>query len=145
MSLPMRRLAVRILDASCGEIDAVSKAYGTLVQSLRMVSCDRKNVWASDAKRWSTAGIGVDGAGRVLFIHARSPWPVHDLVEALLALPIDLRRAMYVEGGPEAQLFVRAGGREIERLGAIEGAAQAAGIAWEIPNAIVVVRRTPAK
>ncbi len=49
---------------------------------------------------------------------------------------------MYVEGGPEAQLFVRAGGRELERLGAVEGGAEGdAGLAWEIPNAVVAVRR----
>ncbi len=134
---------VRILDADCGELDPFLQAYGTLIQSIRMVSCDRKNVWAADAKRWSAAAIGVDGAGRALFIHARSPWSVHDLVDALLALPLDLRRAMYVEGGPEAQLFVRAGGREVERLGAFEGGAhkEGAGVAWEIPNAVVAVRR----
>lgn len=133
---------VQILDAACGELDAFPPAYGTLIQSIRMVSCDRKNVWAPTGKRWSAAAIGVDGAGRALFIHARSPWPVHDLVDTLLALPLDLRRAMYVEGGPEAQLFVRAGGRELERLGALEGNAEAqAGFAWEIPNAVVAVRR----
>ncbi len=133
--------AVRILDAACGELDAFPPAYGTLIQSIRMISCDRKNVWAPGPKRWSAAAIGVDGAGRALFIHARSPWPVHDLVDALLALPVDLRRAMYVEGGPEAQLFVRAGGRELERLGALEGSEGDRGLAWEIPNAVVAVRR----
>ncbi len=135
---------VRILDATCGELQSLP-AYGTLIQSIRMVSCDRKNVWARDARRWSTAAIGIDGDGRALFIHARSPWPVHDLVQALLALPVDLRRAMYLEGGPEAQLFVRAGGREVDRLGARERAAQDgdAGFAWEIPNAVVAVRRPP--
>ncbi len=134
---------VRILDAACGDLDPVLPAYGTLIQSIRMVSCDRKNVWAPDAKRSSAAAIAVDGTGRALFIHARSPWPVHDLVEALLALPLDLRRAMYVEGGPEAQLFVRAGGREVERLGVFEGSAhkEDASLAWEIPNAVVAVRR----
>jgi len=135
---------VRILDAACGELDVFPPAYGTLIQSIRMVSCDRKNVWAPGPKRWSAAAIGIDGSGRALFIHARSPWPVHDLVDALLALPVDLRRAMYVEGGPEAQLFVRAGGRELERLGALErgGAGEgSAGLAWEIPNAVVAVRR----
>jgi Phosphodiester glycosidase len=136
---------LRILDATCNEVDPAAEGYGTLIQSIRMVSCDRKNVWAPDAKRWSTAAVGVDGAGRALFIHARSPWPVHDLVDALLALPIDLRRAMYVEGGPEAQLFARGGGREVERLGAFEGSTQQgeAALAWEIPNAIVAVRRAP--
>jgi len=134
---------VRILDAACGELATVPPDYGTLIQSVRMVSCDRRNVWAADGRRWSTAAVGVDGNGRALLVHARSPWQVHDLVEALLSLPIDLRRAMYLEGGPVAQLFVRAGGREIERLGAFEGAAQkaGAGLAWEIPNAVVVVPR----
>lgn len=134
---------LRIIDAACNESEALSPLYGTLVQSIRMVSCDRKNVWAPDARRWSAAALGVDGAGRALFVHARSPWPVHDLVDALLALPIDLRRAMYLEGGPEAQLYVRAGGREIERVGAFEGKVgdDAAAFAWEIPNAIVAVRR----
>ena len=135
---------VRILDATCGDLDAFPPAYGTLIQSIRMVSCDRKNVWAPDAKRWSAAAIGLDGGGRALFIHARSQWPVHDLIDALLALPLDLRRAMYVEGGPEAQLFVRSGGRELERVGALEGSAGEAhaGLAWEIPNAVLAVRRT---
>ena len=134
--------AVRILDAACGDLDPYPPPYGTLVQSIRLVSCDRKNVWAPEEKRWSSAVVGVDGAGRVLFIHARSPWPVHDLADALLALPIDLRRAMYLEGGKEAQLFVRGGGREVERLGALEGTSRDdAAIPWEIPNALVAVRR----
>ncbi len=134
----------RILDAECGDMDALASGYGTLIQSIRLVSCERKNVWAPDTKRRSTAAVGIDGAGRILFMHARAPWPVHDLVDALLAAPIDLRRAMYVEGGPEAQLFVRAGGRDVERLGALErasGEGEAVGLAWEIPNAVIAVRR----
>ncbi|GEJ59330.1 phosphodiester glycosidase family protein [Anaeromyxobacter diazotrophicus] len=135
--------AVRLLDGACGELDLFPPPYGTLIQSIRLVSCDRQNVWAPEPRRWSSAALGVDGQGRVLFIHARSPWPVHDLVDALLALPIDLRRAMYLEGGKEAQLFVRGGGREVERLGAIEAAgAEDRAIPWEIPNAVVAVRRS---
>lgn len=133
---------VRILDGACEDVDALSASYGALVQSIRMVSCKRENVWAPDGKRSSTAAIGIDGAGRTLFIHARSPWQVHDLVKTLLAHPIDLQRAMYAEGGPEAQLVVRAGGRELERLGALESRGKdRGGLAWEIPNALVAVRK----
>jgi hypothetical protein len=133
---------VNILDAACGELDAGGRRYGTLIQSIRMVSCDRRNVWALDRnKRWSTAAIGIDGSGRTLFIHARSRWSVHDVIERLLALPIDLRRAMYVEGGPEAQLFVRSGDHEAERLGIIEATELDPGLTWTIPNAVVAVRR----
>jgi hypothetical protein len=133
---------VRIIDAACSELELLAPQYGTLIQSIRMVSCDRENVWAPDARRSSIAAVGIDGSGRALFIHARSAWSVHDVIEALLAAPVDLRRAMYLEGGPEAQLFARGGGREVERLGAFEGGGdQGASLAWEIPNALIAVRR----
>jgi hypothetical protein len=135
--------AVRMVDRECEDLSDAERRYGTLVQSIRMISCERRNVWAPSDRRFSTAAIGLDAKGRVLFFHARTPWPVHDLVKALLELPIDLAQAMYVEGGPEAQLFARGGGREIERLGTFERAPGAAdtGKAWPVPNVIVAVRK----
>lgn len=135
--------AVRIVDRECDDLDEVARGYGTLVQSIRMISCDRRNVWAPSDRRFSAAAIGLDGRGRVLFVHARTTWPVHDLVAALLALPMDLVRAMYVEGGPEAQLYARGGGRQIELVGGLTGPARAAdpGKAWPVPNVIVAMRR----
>jgi uncharacterized protein YigE (DUF2233 family) len=134
--------AVRMIDRDCDDLAASGQAYATLVQSIRMVSCQRRNVWAPSERRFSTAAIGVDGRGRVLFIHARAAWPVHDLVNALLALPIDLRQAMYVEGGPEAQLFVRGGGQLHEWVGAFERLPQAQNRdAWPVPNVIAAIRR----
>jgi hypothetical protein len=133
----------RIIDRDCEDLDTIAPRYGTLVQSIRMVSCERKNVWSPSPRRTSAAAIGIDGKGRVLFIHARSPWPVHELVDALLALPIDLRRAMYVEGGPEAQLYVRGGGREVERVGTFESSPGATtGSAWPVPNVLAAIPRT---
>ncbi len=134
----------QIIDRQCQDLGTLSPGYGTLVQSIRMVSCDRKNQWAPAAKKWSTAAIGADRKGRVLFIHARSPWPVHDLVDALLALPIDLQRLMYTEGGPEAQLYLKAGKREVEALGSYETGFNENDDntrAWEIPNVIAVTRK----
>lgn len=134
---------VRIVDRECHDLAAAERSYASLVQSIRMISCDRRTVWAPSERRFSSAAVGVDAKGRVLFIHARSAWPVHDLAQALLALPIGLAQAMYVEGGPQAQLFARGGGREIERVGEFEGAARAAasGRAWPVPNVLVAVRR----
>jgi hypothetical protein len=134
--------AVRLLDRDCEALDPVLARYGSAVQSIRLVSCDRKNVWSPSPRRHSAAAIGLDGAGRVLFIHARSAWPPSALADALLALPLDLRQAMYVEGGPEAQLYARGGGRELERVGAFEVApAAAGGEAWPVPNVIAAVRK----
>jgi hypothetical protein len=133
----------RIIDLDCDPLDVAGQSYGTLVQSIRLVSCHRRNVWAPSDRRTSTAAIGTDGAGRVLFIHARTPWPVHDLVNRLLALPLDLRQAMYVEGGPEAQLYVRGGDQELELSGALEAAAdvQLSVEGWPVPNVVTAVRR----
>jgi hypothetical protein len=134
---------VRLVDRDCEDLDLATRQYGTLVQSIRMISCDRRSVWSPSERRFSTAAVGLDAKGRVLFIHARTPWPVHELASALLALPIDLARAMYVEGGPEAQLYARGGGRELERVGRFEGPVRAPdpGQAWPVPNVIAAVRR----
>jgi hypothetical protein len=134
---------VRIIDRDCEELESASRPYTALVQSIRMVSCQRKGVWAPSERRFSSAAVGLDGAGRLLFIHARSPWPVHLLVAALLAAPIDLRQAMYVEGGPEAQLYVRGGGTELTRVGGSElGLALPTGN-LPVPNVLAAVRRGP--
>lgn len=129
---------VQIIDRDCQDFETVGRAYRTLVQSIRMVSCHGSNVWSQQPRAWSTAAIGIDGQGRVLFIHARAPHTTHDLIATLLELPIDLKRAMYTEGGLEAQLFVRAGGREFEFLGTVDdsGAVQGPDLAWPIPNVI---------
>lgn len=132
---------VRLIDLACEALDPAARAYGSLVQSIRMVSCERAGVWAPSERRFSSAAIGVDGAGRLLLIHARSPWPVHELVAALLAAPIDLRQAMYVEGGPEAQLYVRGGGTELLRQGASEHGLELPGSGMPVPNVVAAVRK----
>ncbi|HET6437769.1 MAG TPA: phosphodiester glycosidase family protein [Anaeromyxobacter sp.] len=143
---PVARTAppVRMVDRDCEDLESALRTYGTVVQSIRMVSCSRRNVWAPSLRRSSVAAVGVDGRGRVLFLHARSAWPVHDLIEALLELPLDLRQAMYVEGGPEAQLYARGGDQEVERLGAASTAGGGSASGWPVPNVIAAVRRGPA-
>ena len=136
---------VQIIDRECQDFDAVSRGYGTLVQSIRMVSCAGRNVWAPQPRAWSTAAIGIDRQGRVLFIHARAPHTTHDLIEVLMGLPIDLKNALYAEGGPEAQMFVRAHGEQLEYVGALDpssGDESGARLAWPIPN---VIGATPLK
>jgi hypothetical protein len=63
-------------------------------------------------------------------------------VDTLLAAPLDLVQAMYVEGGPEAQLFARGGGKELERFGTFESADTNAR-AWPVPNVIAAIPKKP--
>ena len=133
---------VQIIDRACQDFAALRGRYHTLIQSIRMVSCDGRNVWSPQDRRWSIAAVAVDGGGRVLFIHSRSPYPVHDFVNILLRLPLDIRNAMYLEGGPKAALYLSANGIEIERLGRFDSAlletnANAHGL--PVPNVLGVV------
>tara|TARA_Y100001960_G_scaffold216482_1_gene226295 strand:- start:1827 stop:2702 length:876 start_codon:yes stop_codon:yes gene_type:complete len=107
----------KIIDRECEDFDALRKKYATLIQSIRMVSCKRKNVWAPQNKIWSTAAIAIDIKGRILFIHVRSPYSTHELINMLIKIPINLERAMYVEGGADAQLYINTGKEEHEFIG----------------------------
>ena len=138
----------QILDRDCQSVDQLRKLYHTLIQSIRMISCDGKNVWEQQDKKWSTAAIGMNQSGDILFIHVRSPFSTHDLIDNLLKLPIQLKRAMYVEGGSEAQLYIHSGKHELEYVGSYSTGANetdANTLAWPIPNVVGITRLSPSK
>jgi uncharacterized protein YigE (DUF2233 family) len=108
---------VKIIDRQCEDFKTWEKKYKTLIQSIRMISCKGKNVWAQQTQKWSTAAMAVDSLGRVLFIHVGSPYSTHDLINILKKLPLSIDRAMYVEGGPQAQLYINIGTHEHEFVG----------------------------
>jgi hypothetical protein len=128
-----------ILDPECDDVKALEKHYRVVLQSIRMIDCKGANRWRKSSRVWSTAALAVDDKGRVLFIHARSPWDVHDFIQILLELPLGVRRAIYLEGGPLASLALDAGGASIVRTGSWEtGFNENDDIAkpWPLPNII---------
>jgi uncharacterized protein YigE (DUF2233 family) len=108
---------VKIIDRECEDFKIWEKKYKTLIQNYRMISCKGKNVWAQQPQKRSRAAIAVDDHGRVLFIHVGSPYSTHDLINILQTLPLRIDRAMYVEGGSEAQLYINIGTHEYEFVG----------------------------
>ena len=108
---------VKIIDRECEDFETWKKKYKTLIQSIRMISCKGKNVWAQQAQKSSRAAIAVDHLARVLFIHVGSFYSTHDLINILKKLPLNIDRAMYVEGGPQAQLYINIGTHEYEFVG----------------------------
>jgi hypothetical protein len=134
----------QIIDRACQDFGVLRKQYNSLVQNIRMISCQGKNVWAKQDRKWSIAAVAMDEEGRVLFVHSRSPHSVHDFINELLEFPLDVKNAMYVEGGPEAQLYVKSGDFEGEWLGSFETGFFETDDntgAWPIPNVIGVVRK----
>lgn len=136
---------VMMIDRQRDDFERLKGLYQSLVQSIRVISWEGTNVWQQQARRWSNALVGIDGDGRLLFIHVRSPYSVHDLAEMLLDLPIGIARAMYVEGGAQAQLYVGSKHESLELTGIPEGFdedSQGSRTAWPIPNVIGIVRRS---
>ena len=107
----------KIIDRQCEDFDTWKTKYKTLIQSIRMISCKGKNVWEQQPQKWSTAAIAIDRHGRVLFIHVGSLYTTHDLINILKTLPLRIDRAMYVEGGPQAQMYIKVGTHEYEFVG----------------------------
>jgi hypothetical protein len=133
-----------IFDLKCTPLARLNQRYRTVVQSLRMIDCRRRNRWGRSPKRWSVAMMARDGQGRALFIHSRTPWTMRAFIDRLLRLPIDIREAIYLEGGPEATLFVNAGGIRIQKVGSYEtGFNENDGNrrAWALPNVIGITPR----
>ncbi len=140
--------AIQIIDRECQDFPSLYKHYTTLIQSIRMVSCKHKNVWAQQSRRWSIAAIGTDSGGNILFIHSRSPFSTHDLIENLIKMPIRIQRAMYAEGGPQAQLFINSKQDQFEFVGSYSfgsGSSDGSHIAWPVPNVIGIERATAFK
>lgn len=94
--------------------------YEQIVQNLRLIKHPGENRWPQQAKIWSEAALGMDKQGNCLFIFSRSPYSMHDLNLELLKLPIELVSAQHLEGGPEAQLFVKSKSFSYERIGSFE-------------------------
>lgn len=132
---------VKIIDRQCENFDEWKEKYWTFVQSIRMISCKGKNVWRQQPQKWSTALIAMDQAGKVLFIHVRSHYSTHDLINILLQLPLQISRAMYTEGGREAQLYIRSGEQEYEFIGRYNGGFGTTNNARPIPNVVGITRR----
>ena len=136
--------ASRLIDLECDDWDHWKTVYHSYTQCIRMVSCKQKNVWSQQNKRWSMIAVGSDTEGRILFTFTRSPYSVHDFINQLKQLPIDLQQAMYLEGGPEASFYVDAGGTKVAKMGSYEtGFWENDGnhSFWEVPNIIGVKRK----
>jgi hypothetical protein len=135
---------VKIIDRQCEDFPSWKRKYETLVQSIRMISCTGKNVWKPQARRWSTSAIGVDVQDRVLFIHVRALYRTHDLINILKKLPFNISRAMYTEGGPQAQLYINSGNQEWELTGSYEtnsSEANEGSLSWPLPNVLGISKR----
>ncbi len=121
--------------------EGLLRQYESVVQNYRMISDGRKVKWPEQDKAHSTAALGMDRSGHVLFILSRAPYTPHDFIDILLSLPIQIREAMYLEGGDEAALCLRRDRGWVERAGINGPLVLQPPESPRIPNVIGVLNR----
>lgn len=129
------------------EIPTIAQDYMLVAQNLRLVQRPGIDKWRPQKKKASETALGEDEAGRILFIFARSPFSMYELNEELLHANISLVAAQYLEGGPEAQLYLHTGNTEMEMFGSFETSFienNSNDESWPIPNVLAIrPRGTP--
>jgi uncharacterized protein YigE (DUF2233 family) len=133
---------VQLIDRECQDFNDLRTKYRSFVQGIRMISCKGQNVWSKQDAKWSSLAMGMDTKGNILFLFCRTPGSVHDFTQILLSLPLSLKSAMYLEGGPQASLYLSTPKISLERyctLGGLES--DALKFALPVPNVIGIVKK----
>ncbi|MBD3332087.1 hypothetical protein GF356_04505 [candidate division GN15 bacterium] len=132
----------RIYDLDETEIDSIIAAYDLVVQNIRLIKRPRENRWSDQDEKWSEAALAEDRQGNILFVFSRIPMSMYEFNEHLLDLPVDIFAAQHLEGGHEAQLYIRWEGAELELVGQGEsGFVKNNTLAWPIPNILGISPR----
>lgn len=112
---------VDILDKSSANWQKILPRYDIVVQNFRLFGPKKENLWPMDGPEHAVAAVGIDKAGKVYFLHCASSVNVYSFTTVLLSQApevLNLRAAMYVEGGSQAALVVNSPGARHTWLGA---------------------------
>ncbi len=114
--------AFAIGGAGCpGGLDAMRGTHGSLLQSAHvLIDCAGRARTDWRTSRYSMAALGADREGRAVLVHVRTPYRMHLLARTLADLDLGIRGLVYMEGGPEASIVVRAGGEHLALMGSYE-------------------------
>lgn len=109
----------RLDDLKCANGDSLMHRYNSCSQEMRMIDCNRQPLqWNKNAKQeCSMVMAAMDLKNNLLLIFCRSPYTQNAMIKFLLDLPLDIRNASYLEGGPEASLYVSLAGFSLDKFG----------------------------
>lgn len=135
------RPAVAIFQRGCPGFDLarIRRDYRTVLQSIAMLDCAGQPIPSPGQRVYSASAAGIDGEGRLVFVHVRTPYSMGAFRRILAAPEVGLRAALYLEGGPEASLVVRTGVRAVSEVGSYESGffeSDDNHRFWDIPNVI---------
>lgn len=113
------KLPFEIIDITCQNWEKVKHEYHSFCQAMRMMSCDGTAMEFSKRPDQSCSMIvaATDTTGNLFFIFTRSPYTHKVMISYMQQMPFNLRTAVYLEGGPEASLYINTGDTIIAKFG----------------------------
>jgi hypothetical protein len=135
-----------IIDLTCKGCDMIKDDYGSYCQAMRMIDCNRIAMkWDKNpSQSCSMAIASTDSDGNIYFIFTRSPYTHQTMIGFLLDLPFQLNTTVYLEGGPEASLYIATPDTTISKFGSYISKSRERddnSEFWKIPNIIGVCKK----
>ncbi|MDL2285261.1 phosphodiester glycosidase family protein [Desulfovibrio sp. OttesenSCG-928-F07] len=90
------------------DINATLSHYKIIVQNFRLFDRNGNTLWPENTSAHSISAMADDVDGNILFILCRLPLSPADFSHLMLTLPVTCRSGMYLEGGSQAGLLVKA-------------------------------------
>lgn len=111
--------AFEIFDITYHRWDSIQPLYHSFCQGMRMISSRREAMEFSKRPDQSCSMIvaATDEAGLLYIVFTRSPYTHRTIIGYLLDLPLNLRTSVYLEGGPEASLYIQTSDTIIAKYG----------------------------
>lgn len=112
------RQGFALQDKSCHPARPDSGVFASRFECMRMLDCNGMPVsWNKKRQSCSMLVAAEDSAGNFILAFCRSPMSQNQMAKFLARLPLGLRSALYLEGGPETSLFIKAPSGDISLVG----------------------------
>ena len=130
-------------DCAGFSVEELRRDYPVVVQNYRLLDCAGEPITWSDTRSYSSAAIGRDSRGWLVFAHSGAAVPTSEFARWLALPRFGLTDAHFVEGGPDASLMLRDGGHELRVIGSWPGV-RPSGFR-DVPNVLGVRSRQEAE
>ena len=135
-----------IIDITCQDWEKVKNEYHSLCQGMRMISCEGEGMAFSKRPDQSCSMVltATDLSGNLYILFTRSPYTHRDMIRFLMGMPLNIRTTVYLEGGPEASLYVNTGDTVIAKFGSYVSNTcdnDNNDHFWKIPNVIALRKK----
>ena len=135
-----------IYDLTCQKWDSIRHLYHSFCQGMRMISCEGEAMAFSKRPDQSCSMVvaATDTLKNLYIVFTRSPYTHRTMIGYLQKLLPDIRTTVYLEGGPEASLYISTGDTVIAKYGSYISNTRANDDNdhfWEIPNVIGIKKK----